>query len=67
MTASAERRPSRSILLGYVQTKSLKKSQTRNLYDDPLWRERKGYAETSGSSWSILSARLGLALTPESS
>ena len=52
------------ILVGCVKSKCGAPSAARDLYDSPLWRCRRAYAERSGVPWYILSARHGL-LAPE--
>ena len=52
------------ILVGCVKSKRDAPSAARDLYDSPLWRYRRAYAEQSGVPWYILSARHGL-LAPE--
>ena len=52
------------ILLGCVKSKRREPSAAKDLYDSPLWRSRRAYAEHSGVPWYILSAKHGL-LAPE--
>ena len=53
------------ILVGCVKRKRSQPSAARDLYDEsPLWRGRRAYAERSGASWYILSAKHGL-LAPD--
>lgn len=49
---------SRIILLGCVKTKRrVRKAPIGDLYDSPLWHRRRAYAEASGLSWGVLSAK----------
>lgn len=48
------------VLVGCVKTKRAVRSPAKDLYDSPLWRRRRGYAEGLGSPWFILSALHGL-------
>ena len=48
------------ILLGCVKSKLNSIRAAKNLYDSPLWRCRRAYAERSGVRWYILSAKHGL-------
>lgn len=54
----------RVILLGCVASKRDlapdQRVEARDLYDSPLWRARRAYAEASGAKWLILSARYGI-------
>ena len=54
----------RLILLGCVASKRDlapdQRVKARDLYDSPLWRARRAYAEASGHPWLILSAHYGL-------
>ena len=52
------------ILIGCVKSKQNCMRVAKDLYNSPLWRYRRAYAEQSGSSWYILSAEHGL-LAPE--
>lgn len=52
------------ILIGCVKSKQNCMRAAKDLYNSPLWRYRRAYAEQSGSSWYILSAEHGL-LAPE--
>ena len=52
------------ILVGCVKSKRGELSAAKDLYDSPLWRCRRAYAERSGVPWYILSAEHGL-LAPE--
>ena len=52
------------ILVGCVKSKRRTPSAAKDLYESPLWRSRRAYAERSGVDWYILSARHGL-LDPE--
>ena len=53
------------LLVGCVKSKLGYTSAAQDLYNSPLWRWRRAYAERSGISWYILSAKYGL-LHPES-
>lgn len=48
------------VLIGCVKTKRSARSTARDLYDSPLWRYRRAYAECLGVPWYILSALHGL-------
>jgi len=48
------------VLVGCVKTKRSARSAARDLYDSPLWRYRRAYAECLGVPWYILSALHGL-------
>ncbi len=48
------------ILVGCVKSKCDAPSAAKDLYDSPLWRSRRAYAERSGVDWYILSAKHGL-------
>lgn len=54
----------RVILLGCVASKRElapdQRVEARDLYDSPLWRARRAYAEASGAKWLILSAHYGI-------
>ena len=52
------------ILVGCVKTKRSGRSAAKDLYDSPLWRARRAYAEQFCVPWHILSAKYGL-LAPE--
>ena len=52
------------ILIGCVKSKRSSSSAAKDLYDSPLWRCRRAYAEQAGVPWYILSAKHGL-LAPE--
>ena len=52
------------ILIGCVKSKKSHASAARDLYNSPLWRYRRAYAEQSGFPWYILSAEHCL-LAPE--
>ena len=52
------------VLVGCVKSKRTRPSAARDLYDSPLWRCRRRYAEQAGVPWFILSAEHGL-LPPE--
>ena len=52
------------VLVGCVKSKRTWPGAARDLYDSPLWRCRRRYAEQSGVPWFILSAEHGL-LPPE--
>ena len=52
------------ILVGCVKSKCSGPRPAKDLYDSPLWRSRRAYAERSGVPWYILSAKHGL-LAPE--
>lgn len=52
------------ILVGCVKSKRCAPSAAKDLYDSPLWRYRRAYAERSGVDWYILSAKHDL-LDPE--
>ena len=53
------------ILLGCVKSKLDATGAARDLYDSPLWRCRRAYAERLRVPWYILSAKHGL-LAPDS-
>ena len=53
------------ILLGCVKSKFNATRAAKDLYDSPLWRCRRAYAERLGVPWYILSAKHGL-LAPDS-
>ena len=48
------------MLIGCVKTKRALRSPAKDLYDSPLWRCRREYAERLGGPWYILSALHGL-------
>lgn len=48
------------LLVGCVKSKRARTSAAKDLYDSPLWRCRRSYAEQSGVPWFILSAKHGL-------
>ena len=48
------------VLAGCVKTKCDAPRAAKNLYDSPLWRSRRAYAERFGTDWYILSAKHGL-------
>ena len=48
------------ILVGCVKTKRDARSAAKDLYNSPLWRSRRAYAERFGTDWYILSAKYGL-------
>lgn len=48
------------VLVGCVKTKRTTRSAAKDLYDSPLWRYRRAYAECLGVPWYILSALHGL-------
>lgn len=50
----------RLVLVGCVKTKVARAAQAKDLYDSPLWRKRRRYAEATGQPWAILSAEHGL-------
>jgi len=50
----------RVILLGCAKSKRNHPDTAKDLYDSPLWKRRRAYAEASGRPWLILSARYGL-------
>jgi len=52
------------ILIGCVKSKRNRTSAAKDLYNSPLWRYRRKYAEQSSFPWYILSAEHGL-LAPE--
>ena len=52
------------ILVGCVKSKLSSTTEAKDLYDSPLWRCRRAYAEQSQVHWYILSAKHGL-LAPE--
>jgi hypothetical protein len=52
------------ILVGCVKSKHSHTRTAKDLYNSPLWRCRRAYAERSGFPWYILSAKHGL-LAPE--
>ena len=52
------------ILVGCVKSKRGAPSAAKDLYDSPLWRCRRAYADRAGVPWYILSAKHGL-LAPE--
>jgi hypothetical protein len=49
-----------ALLLGCVATKRAGSAPAKDLYCSPLWRGRRGYAESTGRPWFILSALHGL-------
>jgi hypothetical protein len=53
-----------AIVLGCVKRKRSGSHPARDLYDSPLWRRRRDYAEESGLPWFIFSAKHGL-LVPD--
>ncbi len=52
------------ILVGCVKSKLNYRNSAKDLYNSPLWRCRRAYAEQAGVPWYILSAKHGL-LTPK--
>lgn len=50
----------RLILVGCVKTKVDHPALAKDLYDSPLWRKRRRYAEATGMPWAILSAEHGM-------
>lgn len=50
----------RIILVGCGKTKRAEKSEARDLYTGSLFRARRDYAEASGDTWYVVSARYGL-------
>lgn len=48
------------VLVGCVKSKCDAPSAAKDLYDSPLWRSRRAYAERFGTDWYILSAKHGL-------
>jgi hypothetical protein len=54
----------RLVLVGCVKSKVHHVAQAKDLYDSPLWRRRRGYAESTGMPWAILSAEHGM-IDPE--
>ena len=48
------------VLVGCVKTKRSTRRVAKDLYDSPLWRCRRAYAEWLGVPWCILSAKHGL-------
>lgn len=48
------------VLVGCVKTKRPTTSAAKELYNSPLWRCRRAYAERLGRPWFILSAKHGL-------
>ena len=52
------------VLVGCVKSKCDAPSAAKDLYDSPLWRSRRAYAERFGTDWYILSAKHGL-VAPE--
>lgn len=59
-----EAEPANLILVGCVKRKRSQPCPARDLYESPLWRGRREYAERSGAPWYILSAEYYL-LAPE--
>lgn len=47
-------------MLGCVKLKCNEPAPARELYTSPLWNKRRAYAEASGTSWLILSAKHGV-------
>ena len=58
------RKLTKLILVGCVKSKRGTRSAAKDLYDSPLWRCRRKYAERSNVPWYVLSAKHGL-LAPE--
>jgi len=50
----------RLVLVGCVKSKVGHRAAAKDLYNSPLWSKRRGYAESSGMPWAILSAEHGL-------
>ena len=50
----------RLVLVGCVKSKVRHAAPAKALYDSPLWRKRRAYAEATGMPWGILSAEHGL-------
>ena len=53
-------RPPDLVLVGCVKGKHAARSAAKDLYNSPLWRCRRAYAESLGRPWYILSAQHGL-------
>lgn len=53
-------RGARLVLIGCVKTKVGHPAPAKDLYDSPLWRKRRRYAESTGMPWVILSAEHGM-------
>lgn len=51
---------SRIILIGCGKTKRAEACAARDLYTGSLFRARRAYAESTGDTWRIVSARYGL-------
>jgi hypothetical protein len=49
-----------ALLLGCVKKKLEHEAPAKDLYSSQLWKGRRGYAESTGRPWYILSARYGL-------
>ena len=54
----------RLVLVGCVKSKVGHAAPAKDLYDSPLWRKRRRYAEATGMPWAILSAEHGM-IDPE--
>ena len=52
--------PADIVLISCSKTKTDHPAAARDLYDSPLFRQSRAYAEASGSQWFILSAEHGL-------
>lgn len=50
----------RIIIVGCVAQKCDRPMPARDLYCSPLWKKRRAYAEASGHTWGIMSARWGI-------
>ena len=50
----------RIILIGCVKSKRQGDWPARDVYDSPLWRARRDYADRSGVPWYVFSAKFGL-------
>jgi hypothetical protein len=55
----------RLVLVGCVKSKVSHRAAAKDLYASPLWSRRRGYAESTGMPWAILSAEHGM-VDPES-
>lgn len=58
--AGAIRNRERLVLVGCVKTKVGHRAPAKDLYDSPLWRKRRRFAESTGMPWAILSAEHGM-------
>jgi hypothetical protein len=50
----------RLVLVGCVKSKVGHRAAAKDLYASPLWSRRRGYAESTGLPWAILSAEHGM-------